>query len=104
MVVDSVPGLVALAQMGMLEIHTWNSTRDDLEHPNRFVLDLDPGPEVPWKEVVDTARLCRSVCKQVGLESFLRTTGGKGLHIVVPIAAGAGLGRSRWRCRGPSPS
>ncbi len=83
-IVDSIPGLVALAQMGMLEIHTWNSHREDVEHPDRFVLDLDPGPEVPWEFVVETARLCRTTLKQVGLEGFLRTTGGKGLHIVVP--------------------
>ena len=86
LVVDSVPGLVALAQMGMLEIHTWNSTREHLENPDRFVLDLDPGPEVPWSETVEAAQLCRSTLKEVGLEGFLKTTGGKGLHVVVPTA------------------
>jgi bifunctional non-homologous end joining protein LigD len=85
LVVDSVPGLVALAQMGMLEIHIWNSTRDHLEQPDRFVMDLDPGPEVPWSETMEAARLCRATLKKVGLESFVKTTGGKGLHVVVPI-------------------
>jgi bifunctional non-homologous end joining protein LigD len=84
LVVDSVAGLIALAQMGMLEIHTWNSTREHLEQPDRFVLDLDPGPDVPWPEVVEAAKLCRSTLSGVGLESFVKTTGGKGLHVVVP--------------------
>ena len=83
--VDTVEGLVTLAQMGMLEVHIWNSTRDHLENPDRFVLDLDPGPEVPWAETVQAAQLCRKTLEQVGLESFVKTTGGKGLHVVVPI-------------------
>ncbi len=77
--------LVALAQLGVLEIHTWNSTDERLEHPNRFVMDLDPGPEVSWAEVVEGARLVRDILRAVGLESWVKTTGGKGLHVVVPI-------------------
>ena len=78
-------GLVALAQLGVLEVHTWNSTRQHLEQPDRFVLDLDPGPEVKWAEVVETATLIRERLQALDLESFVKTTGGKGLHVVVPI-------------------
>ena len=85
LVVDDAQGLVALAQMGVLEVHTWNSTRDRLEHPDRFILDLDPGPEVKWAEVVETARLIRDRLKSLGLESYVKTTGGKGLHVAVPV-------------------
>jgi bifunctional non-homologous end joining protein LigD len=85
LVVDDAQGLVALAQMGVLEVHTWNSTRDHLEHPDRFILDLDPGPKVKWAEVVETARLIRERLQALGLESYVKTTGGKGLHVVVPV-------------------
>jgi bifunctional non-homologous end joining protein LigD len=86
LVAETEAALVGLAQMGMLEIHTWNSTRADLEHPDRIVLDLDPGPEVKWPEVVETARLIRDRLKALGLESYVKTTGGKGLHVVCPFA------------------
>jgi bifunctional non-homologous end joining protein LigD len=85
LIVDDPQGLVALAQIGILEVHTWNSTRDRLEHPDRFILDLDPGPEVKWAEVVETARLIRERLRALHLESYVKTTGGKGLHVVVPV-------------------
>jgi bifunctional non-homologous end joining protein LigD len=85
LVVDSAPGLVALAQLGILEVHTWNSTRERLEHPDRFILDLDPGPRVKWPEVVETAKLIRERLQALHLESYVKTTGGKGLHVVVPV-------------------
>jgi bifunctional non-homologous end joining protein LigD len=85
LVVEDAQGLVALAQMGILEVHTWNSTRDKLEHPDRFILDLDPGPKVKWAEVVETARLIRERLQALQLESYVKTTGGKGLHVVVPV-------------------
>jgi bifunctional non-homologous end joining protein LigD len=86
LVVQNPQGLVALAQLGVLEVHTWNSTADSLEHPDRFVLDLDPGPEVKWADTVATALLLRDRLKALGLESYVKTTGGKGLHVVVPLA------------------
>ena len=86
LVIRDHAGLVALAQLGVLEIHTWNSTETQVDFPDRFVMDLDPGPEVPWTEVVEAARLVRDVLRAVGLESWLKTTGGKGLHVVVPVA------------------
>ena len=85
LVADSIEGVVALAQMGIVEIHTWNSTADDLERPNRIVWDLDPGPEVTWKQVVAAARLVRDVLQTLGLKSWVKTTGGRGLHVVVPL-------------------
>jgi bifunctional non-homologous end joining protein LigD len=85
LVADSIEAVVSLAQMGIVEIHTWNSTADDLEHPNRIIWDLDPGPDLTWKQVVTAARLVRSVLNVLGLVSWVKTTGGRGLHVVVPI-------------------
>lgn len=84
--VDSVAAIVALVQMDVLEIHTWNSTVEAVEHPNRIVIDLDPGPDVPWARVVEAAHLVRDRLAALELESFAKTTGGKGLHVVVPLA------------------
>jgi bifunctional non-homologous end joining protein LigD len=84
-VVDTIAGIVALAQMNILEIHTWNTRVDHLEMPDRIIIDLDPGPEVRWKEVVATAHLVRDVLKTLGLASFAKTTGGKGVHVVAPF-------------------
>jgi bifunctional non-homologous end joining protein LigD len=72
--------------MDILEIHTWNSTFERLEEPDRLVFDIDPGPEVPWAWVIEGARLVRGVLKRLRLESFVKTTGGRGLHVVVPLA------------------
>lgn len=85
MVVDDNVGLIALAQRNIVEFHTWNTTTAKVELPNRVVLDLDPGPEVSWKYVVEAARLLRDVLRDVGLDSWLKTTGGHGLHVVIPI-------------------
>jgi bifunctional non-homologous end joining protein LigD len=85
LVADSVEAIVALAQMGVLEIHTWNSTTARLEQPDRIVWDLDPGAGVSWPQTVAAARLLRSVLEVLGLESWVKTTGGRGLHIVVPL-------------------
>ena len=84
-IVDSAAGLLSLAQMDVLEIHTWNSTFEHLEAPDRLVFDLDPGPEVPWSWVIAGARVVRSMLHTLGLDSFVKTTGGAGLHVVVPI-------------------
>lgn len=85
LVANSLPAVVSLAQMGIVEIHTWNSTMADLERPDRLVWDLDPGPEVTWKETVGAARLVRGVLQTLGLAAWVKTTGGRGLHVVVPI-------------------
>jgi bifunctional non-homologous end joining protein LigD len=87
MVVDSMTGLAALVQMGVLEIHTWNSRKEKLEYPDRFVMDIDPDPSVAWEKVAEAALLIRERLGELGLTSFLKTTGGKGLHVVVPLSA-----------------
>ena len=90
LVVDDLAGLVSLVQMGILEIHTWNSVANRVEEPNRIVFDLDPGPAVRFERVVAGAQLVREALRSAGLESFVKTTGGKGLHVVVPLAPGHG--------------
>ncbi len=85
LVVDDARALLSVAQMDVLELHTWNSTVDRLEEPDRIVLDLDPGPEVRFAEVVRAARLVRDALGAVGLASFVKTTGGAGLHVVAPL-------------------
>jgi bifunctional non-homologous end joining protein LigD len=89
LVVDALPALIGLVQIGILEIHTWNAVAEHLERPNRIVFDLDPGPGVEWPRIADAARLVRTRLQSTGLESFVKTTGGKGLHVVVPLRAGA---------------
>ena len=82
---DDAQGLIALVQMGVQEIHVWGSRVDKLERPDRLVFDLDPDPAVAWPVVVAAARETRILLQELGLESFVKTTGGKGLHVVVPI-------------------
>ncbi len=77
--------LAALAQLGVLEIHPWGSRNNDLEHPDRIIIDLDPDTAISWRTLADTAADLRQQLKKLGLESFLKSTGGKGLHLVVPI-------------------
>ena len=82
---DTAEALISLAQMNVLEIHPWGTTNDDLEHPDRLIFDLDPDAELPWLTVAAAAAEVRQRLKNAGLESFLKLTGGKGLHIVAPI-------------------
>lgn len=77
--------LAGLAQMGVLEVHPWGSSNGDLEHPDRLIFDLDPDESLGWSTVCEAAAEVRKRLKKAGLESFLKTTGGKGLHIVAPI-------------------
>jgi bifunctional non-homologous end joining protein LigD len=84
--VDSVPGLVALAQVGILEIHPWNSRVKQLEQPDQVIFDLDPDEALPFSRVAAAARRVRALLAERGLESFVKTTGGKGLHVCVPLA------------------
>jgi bifunctional non-homologous end joining protein LigD len=86
LVADTPEALVALAQMGIVEVHTWNASAATPYVHDRVVFDFDPGPEVAWREVVAAARLVRDMLADQKLRSFLKTTGGKGLHVVVPIA------------------
>jgi bifunctional non-homologous end joining protein LigD len=85
LVADSIEAVVSLAQMGIVEVHTWNSTAEDLERPNRIVWDLDPGPSVTWSYVRKAAVMVRDVLIALGLRSWVKTTGGRGLHVVAPL-------------------
>jgi bifunctional non-homologous end joining protein LigD len=84
---DSAKGLLGLAQMGVLEIHPWGSRNESLELPDRLIFDLDPDEAIPWKRLGESAMELRDRLKRMGLMSFLKHTGGKGLHVVVPIEA-----------------
>ena len=77
--------LAGLAQMGVLEVHVWGSQNNDLEHPDRIVIDLDPDESISWKTLAASAGETRDLFKKLGLKSFLKSTGGKGLHVVIPI-------------------
>jgi bifunctional non-homologous end joining protein LigD len=83
--VEDEAGLLALAQLGTLEIHVWNSMASDPERPDRIVFDLDPGPEVAFADVAAGARTVRDALGALGLAAFVKTTGGHGLHVVTPI-------------------
>lgn len=82
---DTAEALAGLAQMSVLEIHPWGSRNDDLEHPDRIIIDLDPDESLPWSTVCEAALEVRDVLKSAGVESFVKTTGGKGLHVLFPI-------------------
>ncbi len=84
-VVRDLEGLLSLVQMNTLEIHAWGARIDNVEKPDRLVFDLDPDPSVPWQRVVESARQMRTFFEELGLASFVKTTGGKGLHLVLPI-------------------
>lgn len=90
--IEDLAGLVSLVQMGVLEFHPWSARDFNLRRPDFLVFDLDPGEGVAWKNVVAGAKAMRGKLTSLGLESFPRTTGGKGLHVVVPI-----LRRSTWK-------
>jgi bifunctional non-homologous end joining protein LigD len=83
--IDDLAGLIGLVQAGVVEIHPWGSTVNHLEQPDRVIFDLDPGEDVPWGAVIDAALEVRDRLNKVGLESFVKTSGGKGFHVVLPI-------------------
>jgi len=90
MQIDSAQGLVGCTQMNSIELHTWGSTTAAIEAPDRFILDLDPDPALPWRSVVEATRLTLSLLDELKLQAFIKTTGGKGMHIIVPLTPDAG--------------
>jgi bifunctional non-homologous end joining protein LigD len=86
LVADDLAGVVSLVQMGVLEIHSWGSRADRIEQPDRLIFDLDPDPSVKFTRLVEAAFEVRQFLDDLGLLSFVKTTGGKGLHVVVPVS------------------
>jgi bifunctional non-homologous end joining protein LigD len=84
--IEDLAGLIDLVQAGVVEIHPWGSRVGHLEQPDRLIFDLDPDDGVPWPGVIEAARDVRARLAALGLDSFVKTTGGKGLHVVVPVA------------------
>ncbi|HUH88840.1 MAG TPA: DNA ligase D [Pusillimonas sp.] len=86
-VIESQRGLLELVQFGVVEFHTWGSSLPHPDRPDRITLDLDPDPDISWADVVTAARLVQRLMQDAGLTPYLKTTGGKGLHLVAPIKA-----------------
>ncbi|NRF65519.1 DNA ligase D [Aquincola sp. S2] len=84
--VPSARALAGAAQMNVIEFHTWNAQVRDIAHPDRVIFDIDPGEGVGWPRVVEAALLVRGLLEELGLKAWLKTSGGKGLHVVVPLA------------------
>jgi bifunctional non-homologous end joining protein LigD len=90
--IDSHRALITLVQNGAVEMHTWGATGPDVQHPDRITLDLDPDEDLPWPTLVKATEMTRTIVEALKLKCFLKTTGGKGLHVVIPIAPKLG-----WR-------
>jgi len=88
--IEGLEGLIALVQLNTVELHVWGCTVQDLERTDRLVMDLDPGAGVPWKHVREAALELRERLAALRLQCFVRTTGGKGLHLVIPLSPPAG--------------
>src|SRR5262249_53562136 len=85
LILHDLDGMLDLVQAGVIEIHPWGSTLDHLDEPDRLIFDLDPGEDVPWSALIEGALEVRSRLADLGLKCFVKTSGGKGLHVVVPI-------------------
>jgi bifunctional non-homologous end joining protein LigD len=83
--IDTAQALVGAAQMNVVEFHTWNSTTKAIAKPDRMLFDLDPGEGITWAQLIEATELTKRMLDMLGLASFLKTSGGKGLHIVVPL-------------------
>ncbi|MDD4775617.1 MAG: DNA ligase D [Syntrophomonas sp.] len=85
MSIDSEESLIGAVQMNVIEFHTWNATVKNIDKPDRMVFDLDPGEGVAWPVIMEAAELTRALLEELELQCFLKTSGGKGLHVVVPL-------------------
>jgi bifunctional non-homologous end joining protein LigD len=83
--VTAVPAVIQLVQHGMVELHTWGALLPRPSRPDRITIDLDPDPALPWVRLAEGAQLVRTLVEELGLAAFLKTTGGKGVHVVVPL-------------------
>ncbi|MDF2489845.1 MAG: ATP-dependent ligase [Pseudomonas sp.] len=90
MIINRPDTLLGAVQMNMLELHAWNATEKHFDKPDRFVLDLDPDPALPWKAMLEATYLTLTLLDELGLQSFIKTSGGKGIHVVVPLTRRAG--------------
>ena len=99
-VLDDASGLLSLAQMNVLEIHTWGAHEDDVDKPDLIVFDLDPDPGVKWPAIVETARTIRQRLGDSKIESYVKATGGKGLHICAALERTVSWDRVREFCHG----
>ena len=88
--IDTIKALIGAAQMGTVELHTWNALASNIEKPDRVVFDLDPDPALGWDKMIEAAQLTRTLLDELGLVSFCKTSGGKGFHVVVPLSRQAG--------------
>ncbi|WP_052369591.1 DNA ligase D [Paraburkholderia caledonica] len=95
LVANTPEALVGLAQMSVIELHTWNAVAPDLEHPDRIIFDLDPDPALPWTAMLEAAELLKVVLDEIGLRSFPKTSGGKGFHVVVPLTRRQGWSETK---------
>lgn len=96
--IEDTEGLLQLVQMNTLELHPWGASVDDPEHPDRLVFDLDPGEGVTWTAIKAAARDVRDRLHEIGLESFVRLSGGKGIHVVVPLTPKADWAQAKDFC------
>lgn len=85
MEINSDKALIGAVQMGTIELHTWGATTDNIEKPDRLTLDLDPDPKLPWQKMIEATQLVLSVLDEIELQSYLKTSGGKGMHIIIPL-------------------
>ncbi len=85
MEIDTQKALVGAVQMGAVEFHTWGATTDRIERPDHLVFDLDPDPELPWQRMLDATAFVLDILDKLQLDAFLKTSGGKGMHIVLPL-------------------
>jgi len=83
--IHGLDGLISLVQIGVLELHTWGCRIKDVERPDQLIFDLDPGPDVPWKRVIEAAWILHKTLDSLKLPAFLKTSGGKGLHLTIPV-------------------
>jgi bifunctional non-homologous end joining protein LigD len=90
---DSIIAVVEAVQMGTVEFHTWNARSDRIDRPDRVVFDLDPDPTLPWSSMCEATDMTLDLLAELGLKAFLKTSGGRGMHVVVPIDR-----RQSWDC------